>query len=93
MRDLTFLDGVGLNSLLDFAGRLDARGIAFFAYNWQHQPRRLLGLLDELYAPDDTGGRPTRLLRRLQDFAAAARTAGAARARQDDPRRAGVPRR
>ncbi|MFJ9825016.1 STAS domain-containing protein [Streptomyces sp. NPDC101160] len=73
MRDLSFLDVAGLHTLLDLALRLHARGIAFFTYNWQPQPRRLLDLVDELYPPDDTRGRPTR----LQDFAAAARTAGA----------------
>ncbi|MEV7618418.1 STAS domain-containing protein [Streptomyces sp. NPDC089799] len=87
MRHLTFLDVVGLRRLLDFVRSLDARGIAFFAYNWRHQPRRFLDLVDELSPPARNGGRPTRMLRRLQDFAAAARAAGAARARQDAPRR------
>lgn len=87
MRDLAFLDLAGLHALLDLAHRLDARGIAFFAYDWQPQPRRLLDLVDELYPPDGARGRPTRLLRRLQDFAAAARTAGAARVLQGAPRR------
>ncbi|MFD0268552.1 STAS domain-containing protein [Streptomyces sp. NPDC127106] len=91
MRDLTFLDVVGLHGLLDFVRRLDARGIAFFAYNWQRQPRRLLDLVDDLDPPADIHGRPTRLLRRLQDFAAAARTAGAARARKDTLGRAAFP--
>ncbi|CAL9577000.1 hypothetical protein SUDANB120_04970 [Streptomyces sp. enrichment culture] len=77
MQELTVLSLPGLHVLIDFVRQLDARGIAFFAYNWQHQPRRLLDLLDEQHPPAD---RPTRLLRRLQDFAAAARTAGAARA-------------
>ncbi|MFJ6782857.1 STAS domain-containing protein [Streptomyces yangpuensis] len=91
MRDLTFLDVAGLHGLLDFAHCLNARGIAFFAYNWRPQPRRLLDLTDDLYPHTDRGGRPTRLLRRLQDFATAARTAGAARARDDASRRTAVP--
>lgn len=83
MQDLTLLDDAGLHGLLDLASRLDAGGVAFFAYNWQPQPRQLLDLVDELHPADDTHGRPTRLLRRLQDFAAVARAAGAARARRE----------
>ncbi|MGW6577643.1 STAS domain-containing protein [Streptomyces sp. NPDC054945] len=93
MRDLTFLDAVGMHGLLDFVRRLDARGIAFFAYDWQAQPRQVLDSADEVNPPADAGGRPTRLLRRLQDFAAAARMAGASRARKDVPRRAASPQR
>ncbi|RST06662.1 anti-sigma factor antagonist [Streptomyces sp. WAC07149] len=77
MQDLTLMDVTGLDALIGFARRLDARGIAFFAYNWQPQPQGLLDLVDQQYPRAE---RPTRLLRRLQDFAAAARTAGAARA-------------
>ncbi|MFF0549697.1 STAS domain-containing protein [Streptomyces sp. NPDC004311] len=84
---LTFLDVVGLHGLLDLARRLDERGIAFFAYNWQPQPRRLLDLIDSLI-PSADRRRPTRLLRRLQDFAAAAQTAGAAKAQQHNTLRA-----
>ncbi|MFF0473547.1 anti-sigma factor antagonist [Streptomyces sp. NPDC004284] len=90
MRDLVFLDVGGLQGLLDFVRRLDADGIAFFAYDWQPQPRQTLDLADEVNPPADTG-RPTRLLRRLQDFATAARMAGAARARKDVPSRAALP--
>ncbi|MFJ9598033.1 anti-sigma factor antagonist [Streptomyces virginiae] len=85
MGRLTFLDVVGLHALLDLVRRLDERGIAFFAYSWQPQPRRLLDLVDGLY-PQAGRGSPTRMLRsRLKGFAAAAREAGAARARQDAP--------
>ncbi|WP_185893872.1 STAS domain-containing protein [Streptomyces sp. WAC05950] len=91
MRDLTFLDVVGLRGLLDLVRRLDARGIAFFAYNWQAQARSVLDRVDEVDPPAGTGGRPTRLLRRLQDFASAARMAGAARARNEAPDRAVSP--
>ncbi|RSS44818.1 anti-sigma factor antagonist [Streptomyces sp. WAC07061] len=77
MQDLTLMDVTGLHALIGFARRLDARGIAFFAYNWQPQPLGLLDLVDQQYPQAE---RPTRLLRRLQDFATAARTAGAARA-------------
>ncbi|MER7538384.1 hypothetical protein ABTX77_26880 [Streptomyces sp. NPDC097704] len=48
MQNLTFLDVVGLHAVLDPARRLDARGITFFAYDRQRQPRRLLGLIEEL---------------------------------------------
>ncbi|MFF7438093.1 hypothetical protein [Streptomyces sp. NPDC008122] len=48
MQNLTFLDVVCLHAVLDPARRLDARGIAFFAYDRQRQPRRLLGPIDEL---------------------------------------------
>ncbi len=48
MRRLTFLGPAGLQLLLDLATRLDGRGIAFFAYNWQRQPMRLLDLIDRL---------------------------------------------
>ncbi|MEU6300763.1 STAS domain-containing protein [Streptomyces erythrochromogenes] len=48
MRRLTFLDPAGLQLLLDLAARLDARGITFFAYNWQRQPLRLLDLIDRI---------------------------------------------
>ncbi|MEW2412491.1 STAS domain-containing protein [Streptomyces sp. NPDC046866] len=77
MQELTLMDVTGLDALIGFARRLNARGIAFFVYNWQPQPRELLDLVDRQYP---RAQRPTRLLRRLQDFAAAARTAGAAKA-------------
>ncbi|MCX5174519.1 STAS domain-containing protein [Streptomyces virginiae] len=85
MRHLTFMDVTGLDGLTAFARRLGARGIAFFAYNWQPQPRHLMDLVDRLYPP---AGRerncPTHLLRRsLQDSAAAARVVGAALVQQD----------
>lgn len=81
MRHLTFIDVTGLHGLLAFARRLDGRGIAFFAYNWQPQPRRLLDLIDSLYPPTHVNGKPRRaptsILRRgLQEFAAARHTAG-----------------
>lgn len=92
MCDLTFLDVLGLHGLLDLVRGLDSRGIAFFAYNWQQQPRRLLDLVDDLHPPTaDNREEPTRLLRRLRDSAAAARAAGAAKARDDVPRRAALP--
>ncbi|MFJ9598262.1 anti-sigma factor antagonist [Streptomyces virginiae] len=90
MKRLTFLDVVGLHGLLNLTRRLAERGIAFFAYNWQPQPRRLLDLIDGLHPPAGRDS-PTRLLRRLQDFAAAARTAGAAKARPNVPRRTAPP--
>ncbi|GAA0290565.1 hypothetical protein GCM10010302_31400 [Streptomyces polychromogenes] len=77
MQELALLDVTGLHALIGVARRLDARGIAFFVYNWQPQPRGLLDLVDQ---QNPRAERPTRLLRRLQDFAAAARTAGAAKA-------------
>ncbi|MFF3216910.1 STAS domain-containing protein [Streptomyces sp. NPDC002886] len=91
MRHLTFLDITGLNSLISFVRRLDARGIAFFAYNWQTQPRRLLDLVDGLYPPAGPNGsprrKPTTLLRRsLQDTVTARRAAGAAPVREAVPR-------
>ncbi|WP_314245448.1 STAS domain-containing protein [Streptomyces kutzneri] len=68
MRRLRFIDVTGLRGLLAFVRRLDGRGIAFFAYNWQPQPRRLLDLLDSLYPPADINGSPrcapTSILRR-----------------------------
>ncbi|MFJ3842031.1 STAS domain-containing protein [Streptomyces sp. NPDC090054] len=86
MRHLTFMDVTGLYGLTTFVRRLDARGIAFFAYNWQPQPLRLMDLVDGFHQPagrKGTGG-PTRLLRRsLQGSVAAAREAVAARARHD----------
>ncbi|MEV4937259.1 STAS domain-containing protein [Streptomyces zaomyceticus] len=92
MRDLTFLDVVGLHALLDFVRRMDVRGAAFFSYDWQRQPRRLLDLVDESYpSAGDPRARPARLLRRLRDGAAAARTSGAARARRQVPRRTVFP--
>ncbi|WP_328792985.1 MULTISPECIES: STAS domain-containing protein [unclassified Streptomyces] len=82
MRSLRFIDVTGLRGLLEFVRRLDGRGIAFFADNWQPQPRRLLDLLDSLYPPADINGNPrcapTSILRRgLQACASARRTAGA----------------
>ncbi|MFF8265213.1 STAS domain-containing protein [Streptomyces virginiae] len=95
MRHLTFMDVTGLHGLTAFAHRLGARGIALFAYNWQPQPLRLMNLIDSLYPPADRNGDhdgPTRLLRRsLQGSVDAARAGGAARARQDTPRRAASP--
>ncbi|MFG2712096.1 STAS domain-containing protein [Streptomyces goshikiensis] len=76
MRHLTFLDVVGLHALIDFAHRLDDGGIAFFTYNWQPQPHRLLNLVDGLDAPTTRSGRPSRgptqLLRRSPRDAATA---------------------
>ncbi|MFJ5135988.1 anti-sigma factor antagonist [Streptomyces sp. NPDC088707] len=91
MRDLIFIDVVGLYALVDFARRLHRRGIAFFTFNWQPQPRRLLDVVDELCPAPDGHGRPTRLLRSLQDFTAAARTADSARAREDGLLRVAFP--
>ncbi|MBT2446220.1 STAS domain-containing protein [Streptomyces sp. ISL-43] len=92
MQRLTFMDVTGLHALTAFVRRLDGRGIAFFAYNWQPQPRRLLDLIDALYPPADRNGNrsgPTQLLRRsLRDSAVSHRAAGAARAREAAPRRA-----
>ncbi|MFE6270432.1 STAS domain-containing protein [Streptomyces goshikiensis] len=48
MRRLTFLDAAGMELLLDLATHLNERGIAFFAYNWQRQPMRLLDLIDRI---------------------------------------------
>ncbi|MFE5864207.1 hypothetical protein ACFQ77_27210 [Streptomyces virginiae] len=67
MLHLTFMDVTGLNGLIDFADRLDRRGIRFFAYNWQPQPSRLLDLIDTLYPPTRAKGirgGPTGPLRR-----------------------------
>ncbi|MFE5524361.1 STAS domain-containing protein [Streptomyces virginiae] len=67
MLHLTFMDVTGLNGLIDFADRLDRRGIRFFAYNWQPQPYRLLDLVDTLYPPTRAKGirgGPTGPLRR-----------------------------
>ncbi|MFJ3963218.1 STAS domain-containing protein [Streptomyces sp. NPDC090036] len=94
MRHLTFMDVTGLHGLIALAHRLGTSGIAFFAYNWQPQPLRLINLIDSLYPPADRNhGGPTQLLRRsLQGSATAARAAGAARAaRQDTPSRATSP--
>ncbi|MCY0939758.1 hypothetical protein, partial [Streptomyces sp. H34-S4] len=67
MRRLTFIDVTGLHRLLCLAPHVHGRGIAFFAYDWQRQPQRLLDLIDGLdQAVPGTGNRlaPTRLLRR-----------------------------
>ncbi|MFE2586011.1 STAS domain-containing protein [Streptomyces sp. NPDC059378] len=56
MRSLSFIDVTGLRALLEFARRLDGRAIAFFAYNWQPQPRRLMDLIDALYPPAGMNG-------------------------------------
>ncbi|RSS46504.1 STAS domain-containing protein [Streptomyces sp. WAC07061] len=77
MQELTLLDLTGMDALIDLARRLNESGTAFFAYNWQPQPRGFLDLVDQQYSQTE---RPTRLLRRLQDFTTAARTAGAAKA-------------
>ncbi|WP_331732572.1 STAS domain-containing protein (plasmid) [Streptomyces avidinii] len=93
MRHLTFMDVTGLHGLTAFAHRLGIRGIAFFAYNWQPQPLRLMNLIDSLYQPADRNGNhggATQLLRRSVQGSATA--AGAARAaRQDTPIRAASP--
>ncbi|AWZ05237.1 MULTISPECIES: STAS domain-containing protein [unclassified Streptomyces] len=67
MLRLTFIDVTGLHRLLGLAAHIHTRGIAFFAYNWQRQPLRLLDLTDRLdQARPGTGNRlaPTRILRR-----------------------------
>ncbi|MCY0962909.1 hypothetical protein [Streptomyces sp. H27-H5] len=85
MRRLTFMDVVGLHGPTTFARRLNGREIAFFAYDWQPQPLRLMDLVDCLYPKGDRGG-PTGLLRRdLRGSAASARAAGATRARKNAP--------
>lgn len=83
MRRLTFLDLTGLHYLLDLARNAQSRGIAFFAYNWQHQPQQLLDRADDLAPPDGRGRRaaPTRILRRTLRQAAASAA---------DPARAGT---
>lgn len=66
-RNLAVMDHTGLDGLIAFFGRLDVCGIAFFAYDWQPQPRRLLDLIDAMYPPTGTKGirgGPTGLLRR-----------------------------
>ncbi|WP_086824526.1 STAS domain-containing protein [Streptomyces sp. NRRL B-24572] len=90
MQHLTFVDVVGLHALLAFACRLNARGITFFTYNWQSQPRRLLDLFDDGYPPADGDG-PARMLRRFRRSASAARAAGTAKARREDSRRTEPP--
>ncbi len=90
-RCLTFMDVVGLHGLTAFARRLNERGTAFFAYDWQPQPLRLMDLVDGFHPKGDRSG-PTGLLRRaLQGSAAAACAAGAIRVRRDAPHPAGLP--
>ncbi|MFD9520732.1 STAS domain-containing protein [Streptomyces sp. NPDC059979] len=80
MVHLAFMDVTGLHRLLNLARRTDGRGIAFFAYNWQRQPRRLLDLTDSLYPPDGHGeprSKPTSMLSRtLRDAAVSHRATG-----------------
>ncbi|MFG2713410.1 STAS domain-containing protein [Streptomyces goshikiensis] len=95
MRHLTFMDVTGLHGLTASVHRLNARGVAFFAYNWQPQPRRLMDLVDGLHPRAGRNGNrhgPTQLLRdSLRGAVAAACVAGAARALQNTPRPAGPP--
>ncbi|MET9568696.1 STAS domain-containing protein [Streptomyces virginiae] len=83
MRCLSFLDVVGLRTLLDLARDTRSRGVALFAYNWQHQPRQLLGFTDDLIQPDDQDRRATpttRLLRcTLREAPESARATGVVR--------------
>ncbi|MFB6477419.1 STAS domain-containing protein [Streptomyces virginiae] len=82
MHRLRFLDVTGLHALVDLALRLDARGVALFAFGWQAQPQRLLDIVDSLYPERNSSLEPTALLRRtLRDAAAAQRAAGAEAAR------------
>ncbi|MFF5705258.1 STAS domain-containing protein [Streptomyces sp. NPDC012794] len=89
MRGLDFLDITGLHGLLELARRLHDHGIAFFAYDWQQQPRLLLDLADGLLPSTGpsaliAGAAPTRLPRRaLGSTAPAHRTAGTRAARPD----------
>ncbi|MFC8269452.1 hypothetical protein ACFUIZ_27595 [Streptomyces cinereoruber] len=69
MRRLSFVDVTGVHRLLDLTHLIESRSIAFYAYNWQHQPQRLLDLIDGL---EQCRGRgrgthvaPTRPLRRV----------------------------
>ncbi|MFJ7157032.1 STAS domain-containing protein [Streptomyces sp. NPDC101118] len=82
MQKLILLDVAGLDALLAFARRLEGRGIAFVAYNWQPQPRELLDQADQQYPPAE---RPVQLRQWLRDLAAAARTAGEAKAAEAPP--------
>lgn len=87
MRHLTFVDVTGVQALLDFARRIQARGMAVFAYNWQPQPLRLFGLIDDLYPAaglsGESGPEPTAILRRTLGDS----PSRAARARGGLPRR------
>ncbi|MGW7312899.1 STAS domain-containing protein [Streptomyces sp. NPDC054854] len=85
MGHLTFMDVMGLHALIAFVHRLGARGIAFFAYDWQPEPLRLMDLVDGLQHPGRTRSAPTALLRRsLREAAAGERAVGAAWAARDD---------
>ncbi|MFD7261695.1 STAS domain-containing protein [Streptomyces sp. NPDC059874] len=81
MQRLTFMDVTGMHRLLDLARRAGERGIAFLAYNWRPQPRRLLDLVDSLYPPERTGKPrtgPTSLLSRtLRNAVTSHRATGA----------------
>ncbi|MFC8795666.1 STAS domain-containing protein [Streptomyces cinereoruber] len=74
MRHLSFVDVIGAHRLLDLTHLIESRGIAFYAYNRQRQPQRLLGLIDDLKQcrVRGRGARiaPTRPLRRVQWAAA-----------------------
>ncbi|WP_327381762.1 MULTISPECIES: STAS domain-containing protein [unclassified Streptomyces] len=83
MRRLTFLDLAGLHYLLGLARDAHSRGVAFFAYNWQHQPQQILDRTDHLARTDGRDPRtgPTRLLRQtLHEAAESTRAADTARA-------------
>ncbi|MET9852484.1 STAS domain-containing protein [Streptomyces sp. NPDC006450] len=48
MERVPFMDLNGLHCLLALAHRLETRGTRLIVYAWQPQPRRLLGLVDDL---------------------------------------------
>ncbi|MFD3531240.1 STAS domain-containing protein [Streptomyces sp. NPDC058664] len=56
MEHVPFMDAAGLHCLLDFAERLDARGVAVFFFHWRSQPLHLLDLVD-VCSPASGSGR------------------------------------
>ncbi|MBT2439575.1 STAS domain-containing protein [Streptomyces sp. ISL-36] len=94
LRHVPFVDVVGMHCVLDFQQRAHARGARVVFYDWQPQPRRLLGLLGDFHLVDgadwlDLLQQGEDLIRALPQRTEAARARGASSARRRTPRAAG----
>ncbi|MFF8610457.1 STAS domain-containing protein [Streptomyces sp. NPDC015346] len=88
---VSFADVVGMHCVRDFQRRAHARGATVFFYDWQPQPRRLLGLLGDRHLLDgtvwfDRARQGEGLIRTLRRHAEAGRLLGASSARPRTPR-------
>ncbi|MFF8275984.1 STAS domain-containing protein [Streptomyces lateritius] len=91
LSQVPFVDVVGMRCVREFQRRAVARGATVVFYDWQPQPRRLLGLLGDPHLVNGTAWfdrlrHGEGLIRSLRKHAQAGRALGAATARRRAPR-------